>query len=211
MAFFSIYYEIKGEKKYDIDTIELDRLHNISVKGDNKNHASIYQACNYYILNKGFDYITNINENKSFVDFGCGKGRALIVAAHYGIKTITGIDFAQALCNVAEKNIQITKQLFPSVNFEIICDDVVNYSIKKDQNVFFFFNPFDQVIMLRIVKNILASLKENERKIYVMYANPVNKEIFLSAGFTEVFYVKKLEYLELSILSKNIEDDNLYK
>jgi hypothetical protein len=30
----------------------------------------------------------------------------------------------------------------------------------------------------------------------------VHKEIFLSAGFEEEYYLKKLEYLELSILSK---------
>ena len=84
----------------------------------------------------------------------------------------------------------------------IICDDVVNYKIEKDQTAFFFFNPFDEVVMLKVVKNILSSLKEHERKIYVIYANPVHKEIFLSAGFEEDFYLKKLHYLELSILLK---------
>jgi ribosomal protein L11 methylase PrmA len=208
LAFFSIYHEIKGERKYNLDTIELDRLKTITVKGDNLNHGSIYQACNYYILEKGFDYLASINENKNITDFGCGKGRAMIVAAHYGFNNITGIDFAKALCLSAEKNIHETLQLFPSAKFNIICDDVVNYSIKKDQTVFFFFNPFDEVIMLKVVKNILSSLKEKERKIYIMYANPVHKEIFLSAGFEEEYYLKKLQYLELSILSIEPDGDN---
>jgi len=209
LAFFSIYHEIKGERKYKLNTIELDRLKTISVKGDNLNHGSIYQACNYYILEKGFDYLGStclsgrqVNENKNFTDFGCGKGRAMVVAAHYGFNNITGIDFAKALCLLAEKNIQNTRTLFPLTKFNIICDDVVNYRIQKDQTVFFFFNPFDEVVMLKVVKNILSSLKEKERKIYIMYANPVHKEIFLSAGFEEEFYFKKLQYLELSILSK---------
>jgi hypothetical protein len=55
--------------------------------------------------------------------------------------------------------------------------------------------------MLPVVKNILGSLKENPRKIYVVYLNPLHKEIFLSAGFKEEYYFKKMEYLELSILS----------
>lgn len=206
LAFFSIYHEIKGERKYHLDTIELDRLKTITVKGDNLDHGSIYQACNYYILEKGFDYLASINENKNITDFGCGKGRVMIVAAHYGFKNITGIDFAKALCLSAEKNIPETQLLFPSTKFNIICDDVVNYKIEKDQTAFFFFNPFDEVVMLKVVKNILSSLKENERKIYIMYANPVHKEIFLSAGFQEEYYLKKLQYLELSILSK--EPDN---
>lgn len=202
LAFFSIYHEIKGERKYHLDSIVLDRLKTITVKGDNLNHGSIYQACNYFILEKGFNYLRSINENKNFTDFGCGKGRAMVVAFYYGFTDITGIDFAKALCMLAEKNAQNTRTLFPLAKFNIICDDVVNCKIQNDQTVFFLFNPFDEVVMLKVVKNILSSLKEKERKIYIMYANPVHKEIFLSAGFEEEYYFKKLQYLELSILSK---------
>ncbi len=208
LAFFSIYHEIRGEKKYKLNTMELDRLKTITVKGDNLDHASIYQACNYYILEKGFNYLKSIHENKNIIDFGSGKGRALAVAAHYGFQNITGIEFAKALCLIAEKNIRQSQQLFPSTKFNILCEDVVNYKIEKNQGVFFFFNPFDEVIMLKVVKNILASLKENERKIYIIYANPVLKEVFLSAGFNEEYYFKKLEYLELSILSKVPDEEN---
>ena len=203
LAFFSIYREIKGERKYNLSTVELDRLKTITVKGENFNHASFYQACNYFILEKGFDYLRSIHENKNLTDFGCGKGRAMVVAAHYGFENITGIDFAKALCNAAEQNIKNIESLYPSAKFNIIHDDVVNYKIENDQTVFFFFNPFDEIIMLKVVKNILSSLKEKERKIYIMYANPVHKEIFLSAGFEEEYYLKKLNYLELSILCKD--------
>ncbi len=209
LAFFSIYHEIKGEKKYNLDTIELDRLKSISINSENLKHASIYQACNYYILEKGLDYLSSINENKNLTDFGCGKGRALVVATHYGFTNITGIDFAKALCVAAEQNIQKLKLLFPSVRFNIICEDAVEYKINAEQNVFFFFNPFDEVVLLKVVKNILASLKETSRKVYIMYVNPVHKETFLSAGFHEEYHLRKLKYIELSILSKdaNEEDD----
>ena len=205
LAFFTIYHEIKGEKKYNISSIGLDKLRTLSIKGDNLAHSSIYQASNYYILEKGFNYLRSINENNNIVDFGCGKGRALVVAAYFEFKNITGIDFAKALCISAEQNVQKTKLLYPSVKFNIVCDDVVNYKIKKEQNVFFFFNPFNEIIMLEVVKNILASLKEKSRKVYIMYVNPVHKETFLSAGFKEEYYKRKLHYLELSILSNELE------
>ena len=201
LATFTVYHEIKGEKKYNLESIEIDRLKTISVKGNNLDHASIYQACNYYVVEKGFDYLQRINENKNITDFGCGKGRILVVAAHYGFKNITEIDFANSLCRLAEKNIERNHALFPSTKFEVLCMDATDYKIQKEQTVFFFFNPFDDVVMLAVVKNILASFKENPRKIYAIYANPVHKEIFLSAGFEEEYYLKKLEYLELSILS----------
>jgi hypothetical protein len=61
--------------------------------------------------------------------------------------------------------------------------------------------------MLRVVKNILRSLKEYPREIYVVYINPLHKEIFLSAGFVEEYYLLKMEYLELSILSFTPDED----
>ncbi|MEO8765372.1 MAG: class I SAM-dependent methyltransferase [Ginsengibacter sp.] len=208
LAFFTIFHEIRGEKKYNLDSIGMDRLHSVSIKGGNLQHASIYQASHYYILEKGFSYLQSINENNNLTDFGCGKGRALVVAAYFGFEDITGIDFAKELCIQAEHNIQKTRLLYPSVNFNVICEDVVSYKIKKEQHVFFFFNPFDEVIMLQVVKNILSSLKENSRKIYIMYINPVHKEIFLSAGFEEEYYKRKLNYIEVSIMSNRLDDDD---
>jgi hypothetical protein len=50
-------------------------------------------------------------------------------------------------------------------------------------------------------------LKEYPREIYVVYINPLHKEIFLSAGFVEEYYLMKMEYLELSILSFTPDED----
>jgi predicted RNA methylase len=141
------------------------------------------------------------------VDFGSGKGRVMAVAAFYDFKNITGVEFASSLCREAENNIAAIKPLYPSTNFKIICEDAVNYQIENDTNVFFFFNPFDEVVMLKVVKNLLFSLKQNPRKAFIVYVNPLHKEIFESAGFEEEYYLRKMEYIELSILSNEIEDD----
>jgi SAM-dependent methyltransferase len=207
LAAFTVYHEIKGEKKYQIDTIRIDNLQHQKIKSNNLKHASIYQATNYFIIAKAFEFLRNDNANHYIVDFGCGRGRVLVVAAFYGFKTITGIDFGESLCREAELNIEKIKPLFPQTNFEIICDDAVNYSIENDTNVFFFFNPFDEIVMLQIVKNILSSLKKNARKIYIVYINPLHKEIFLSAGFQEEYFFRKMQYLEFVILSKELEED----
>lgn len=207
LAAFTIYHEIIGEKKYHINTTSIDYLQNEKIGSNNLDHASIYQGANYYLVEKAFEFLKDENANNSITDFGSGKGRIMTVAAAYGFKSITGIDFAPLLCKEAERNIEKVKLYFPSPVFKIICDDAVNYKIENDTNVFFFFNPFDEVIMLQVVKNILSSLKENARKIYVVYLNPMHKDIFLSAGFDEEYYLLKMKYLELSILSKEIERD----
>ena len=207
LALFTLGQEIIGERKYGINSMVIERLNNISVVGENMTHASIYQGANYFLLEKAFDYLRSTNVSGNFVDFGCGKGRALVVATHYGFSKLTGIDFAAALCEVARKNIQDIQSRFPLTQFNIVCDDAANYKVKADDNIFFFFNPFDETVMLEVAKNILKSLRESYRDIFIVYLNPVHKEIFLSAGFTEDYHLQKLEYLELSILSNPRYED----
>jgi hypothetical protein len=207
LALFTIIHEIKGERKYGIDSIKINRLKTLPVKGENKSHASIYQGANYFLLEKAFDYLREINVKGSFVDYGSGKGRVMAVAAFHGFKKITGIDFAASLCAQAKENLNKLQPQFPQTKFTIVCDDAVNYRIQKEDSIFFFFNPFDEIIMLKVVKNMLQSLKENSREIYVVYMNPLHKEIFLSAGFVEEYYLMKMEYLELSILSFTPDED----
>lgn len=202
---FTVYHEIKGEKKYRIDTIKISRLRDEKIESENLSHASIYQASNYYLLEKAFDFIRNEKVNFGLLDFGCGKGRVLVVAAHYGFKSITGIDFSEILCIEAESNIEKVASIFPATGFNVICADAASYKIESYQNCFFFFNPFDEVVLLKVVKNILSSMKDFPRKIFIIYVNPIHKDIFLSAGFEEEYFFKKMEYLEFCILSKDPE------
>jgi 2-polyprenyl-3-methyl-5-hydroxy-6-metoxy-1,4-benzoquinol methylase len=206
LAAFTVYHEIRGEKIYHLDTTKIDNLKGEKIESSNLSHASIYQGTNYYLIEKAFEYLQTQKANQQLLDFGSGKGRIMVVAAHYGFKSITGVDFSQSLCREAENNVEKIKPLFPATNFKIVCSDVVNYSIENDTNVFFFFNPFDEVVMLQVVRKILTSLKKNPRKVYIVYVNPLHKEIFLSAGFEEEYSLKKMESLEFVILSKAPED-----
>lgn len=202
LALFTIRHEIRGEKKYGIETSKLNDLKKVSIKGNNREDAEIYQGANYFLLEDLFNYLQNINANENIVDFGCGKGRVLAVAAFYGFKKLTGIEFARELCEIAKQNIVPVELKFPEKIFNVIHVNAVDYIIEDDTNVFFFFNPFNEKIMLTVVKNILRSLKINPRETYVVYVNPVHKEIFLSAGFEEIYHIEKLKYVEASVMMK---------
>lgn len=199
LAFFTIYHEIRGEKKYRIDTAQIQDVNRIAVKGENLAHAEMYQGASYFLLEKVFGFMKQANANSSLIDFGAGKGRALIVAAAYEYKNIIGIEFAETLCREAKINIDGVKKLYPSTSFEVIHADVVNYKIPDSVTNFFFFNPFDEVIMKAVLRNILISHKINKRTLYVIYVNPVHKEVFLKSGFKKIAGWKKLTFIEAEI------------
>ena len=201
MAYFTIKHEIAGEKKYGIRTTGINKLKRLSVVGDDKKNASIYQGANYYLLEKAFNFLKEEKASGALVDFGSGKGRIMAVAAFYGYDTIKGIEFAPALSAAAKKNIDRIKPKYPETNFSIITDNAINYEVEREDSIFFFFNPFDEKIVLQVVKNIMHSLKYYPRKVFVVYLNPVHKEIFESAGFLEEYNVGKLDYLEVSVMT----------
>lgn len=203
LAWFTFLHEIRGEKKYHINTIRLNNLKKLLIKGDNLENAAIYQGANYYLLENVFEYLQSINANQNILDFGCGKGRVLAVAAYYGFTKIIGIDFAKELCDEARENILPVQQKFPEKIFNIIYANAADYKIENDTNVFFFFNPFDEVVMLTVAKNILKSLKENPREAYVVYLNPLYKEIFMSAGFEQIYHLEKFLFIEASLMMRS--------
>ena len=210
LAWFTVYHEIRGEKKYRLNTSKIEDVKKLSVKGNNVEHAELYQGANYFLLEKVFDHLQTIEANQNLLDFGCGKGRVLAVAAYYGFRKITGVEFAKELCEIARKNIIPVQQKFPGKIFNVIHANAVDHKIESDTNVFFFFNPFDEVVMLAVVKNILASLKLNPREAFVVYINPVHKEIFMSAGFEQIFHYEKLKYIQATIFmldATNTMDD----
>lgn len=189
-------HEIRGEKKYKLETTGADELKDLEDLGVDISHATVYMPASYDMLE---DFISRSKSNH-FVDIGCGKGRALCVAAHLGIQKLTGIDFNKKLCEEASKNLQRTKIYCPSIEYKIINNDAFYFEIPNDADGIFLFNPFDEMIMSGVIKNIQRSIKLNPRTIHITYLNPVHKHLFLNAGFIEIYQSRKLKFLEGCIL-----------
>ncbi len=200
IASYVIWQEIKGEKKYRINTTGANELKSMEKQGIDISHATVYMPVTYFQLEEIFRELPR-DQRKHFMDIGCGKGRALCVAAHHGYGKVTGIDFSEEFCLAAKKNLEITKEDFPSLTYTITTQDASLSPILLDVDCIFLFNPFDEVIMVRVVRSIMSSLKLHPRNLNLAYANPLYKKLFLEKGFTETYYSKRLKYLEMSILN----------
>lgn len=202
LAVFTIFHEIRGEKKYGIKTSGIDDLSGQAINSENKKYASVYQPANYYLLEKGFQFLKSQDPatNGTLVDFGSGKGRIVSVAAFYDFRSIKGIEFSTELNEIAQQNIENVKTQFPDAEISLYTMDATDYEIQPADCIFTLFNPFERTVMITVVKNILQSLRQYPRDCFIFYLNPVEKEVFLSAGFSEIWYYQKMEYLDFSIL-----------
>ena len=110
----------------------------------------------------------------TFVDVGCGKGRVLMLAASHGFERVTGIDYSPALCACAERNLaalRAKRGLHFQDTLHAMYD--VDYAFRPDDPVVFLFNPFDDLVLRRVLANLRASLASHPRPLSLIYHNPV--------------------------------------
>jgi SAM-dependent methyltransferase len=119
-----------------------------------------------------------------FIDFGCGKGKALLLASDLPFQRIIGVELSSQLIHVAEKNLSIYPggARKPDL-FHLACTDASDYRIPPEPAVFYFYYPFQAEVMRKILENIGRSLATAPREIYVLYLNPVHRDLLDESGF----------------------------
>jgi len=115
------------------------------------------------------------------VDYGSGKGRTLLLAAmDPRMKRVVGVEFSKELVAIAENNISIlrdqNKLRCPVDNVHV---DATKYQYQDDENIFYFFYPFDDDIMQRVLAGIFASIDRNPRAAKIVYYYPVHADVLL--------------------------------
>ena len=85
IAWIMIKQEIAGEKKYGINTTGADELYKLEKQGIDISHATIYMPVSYTLLEEAFKQLNFYKPQVHFLDIGCGKGRALCVAAGFAL------------------------------------------------------------------------------------------------------------------------------
>lgn len=132
----------------------------------NANYAP-YEPTPYAVLKRLAD--SGIVRRKDhLLDYGCGKGRvALFMASAVGCRT-TGIDHSQKLIDIALEN-RKTSRLGDRVT--LICCRAEQYEI-RDENCFFFFNPFSEKIFGSVMRRLTQSWRERPRRLTVICYYP---------------------------------------
>ena len=204
LAIFILYHEIKRGPKYKINTIKPEKLHKLTIHEGDINKSSPYEAVSYYLLEKLLTAFRNFSDHNSIVDLGCGKGRVMVVAAHFGFTYITGIDFAKELCKKAEANMEKVQREFPGLKWKIICNDVLNYNISSSDCVFFMFNPFTKDILEKFLQKTEESLITSPRDIYFLYASPLHLEVLVKYNYKIIYHINPHKKLEAVIVKKPV-------
>jgi SAM-dependent methyltransferase len=166
------------DRKYGVETTgEYSDLAALGAEGEHVADAIGYLPVQIPVF-RDLIRATGIDPRRHlFVDFGCGKGRALILAAEHGFRRVIGVEFAPPLYRLACRNAEKFGRLRPDAPpIEVHFGDAAAYPIPHDDAVLFFYHPFNERVMGKVVANIGTALRGSMGRPVVAYRNPVHCE-----------------------------------
>ena len=108
-----------------------------------------------------------------FLDIGSGKGRVLLLALDFGFKKLVGVDYSAELCEIARQNLNVVRRRRGfTTPVEVHCCDAAEYEFHDDETVIYLYNPFDAVVLAKVMERLCASLRRAPRKTWLIYLHP---------------------------------------
>lgn len=132
-------------------------------------YAEDYQPVDPDIFRSSLSHIEEDLSRFTFVDLGCGKGRALLLAEEYDFSRIMGVEFSRRLANIATANAARVRSRRISVEHA----DARSFQFPPDPLVVFLYNPFGGEILFSVMEH----LAKHPAALYVVYVNPLEGEL----------------------------------
>lgn len=171
------------DRQYQVDTGGVVRPKPESVVGDNWDMGVSYQAIDANCFTSTLQSLAIEHSQFTFVDFGSGKGRALLLASAFPFRRVIGVEYCEELNEIARRNVaNYPASARKCSDIAIITADATTFAIPEGPLVLFFYNPFGERVMARVVENVMASYREVPRQIIVIYDTPYFVELWKQTG-----------------------------
>jgi SAM-dependent methyltransferase len=105
----------------------------------------------------------------TFADVGCGKGRAMMVAAQFPFHRLWGVEISPELCEIARANLALRPEW--ANRSSIILEDAASVTYPHGPLLILMFHPFMAPVLRRVLANLQRQLRKSPRTTYVLYAS----------------------------------------
>lgn len=172
------YSDLLFDVKYGINTCGQKSIMDLYIGDSMMSNYISYEPTPIKVIRSIFSNIKlNYNET-TFIDFGSGKGRVLLLASEYDFKKIIGVELSLQLHNIAMENINkwrsIKKKCCDIVSINV---NAVEFELPDGPLVLFFFTPFLGPIFGEIVSKINDKIKNNNCCITIIYYGSNNENV----------------------------------
>jgi hypothetical protein len=146
-----------------------------------------YESSNPLLFRRMLDHLPQEARYGAFLDYGSGKGRALMLAASKGFTRVLGVDVSSNLCSIARQNAAIYATRHRGCSIMVHNHDAAEMEVPADVIVVYLYNPFGLETLRAVIGRLSASLRQVPRPLWAVYMVPRHGNLFLSQGFTSIF------------------------
>ena len=167
---------------YGVDTSGFrhgELLGSSGAKGTPRLHGSdVWNTAYYGVAPSIFDHalaLTAIRDwsGFTFVDIGCGKGRALMLASRLPFRNILGVELDAGLAAIAKQNLRIFHAPWQQCHaIDARHLDALQLDIPETPLVVYLYHPFLAPSLKRLVRRLEQSVRAHPRELWLIYINP---------------------------------------
>lgn len=166
------------DRRLGLDTWREESTALMDVDGANLMHGNAYQPVGEAAFRRVVARLGIDPAGHDFVDYGSGKGRALLLAAELGFRRIFGVEYARELHEAALANVARARGACPGAErIECVWSDAAAFVPPAGDLVCFLYNPFDGTVLRALLDRLAASVAAAPRDILVAYLNPLHRDV----------------------------------
>jgi SAM-dependent methyltransferase len=162
------------DRRFGVDTATVRSVSTLDVPLEVAAHSTRYEpipTVDTYLHSLAVPF-----EEYTFIDYGCGKGRALLMASNFPFRQVIGVEYSSELAAIARHNIALYHN--PSQKcraIEVFEGNAALFEPLDIASVFFFHNPFDGLILQQVLDRIRQNRTASEPADFLIYVDPQHR------------------------------------
>ena len=168
-----LWHEFIFDFRYRVDTSRIINVSELDFQNKEiQKYAVRYRPIPPYQLERALKTLKHYSidfSESTFIDYGCGAGRAMITAAEAGFKRVIGIELSPRLVRLCQSNVERylnTKKR--GALMTVLEQDAAEYIPPEQASVFLFYVPFSLEIYHKVIENIRHSVQNHLRAVYLL-------------------------------------------
>ena len=173
------------ELRYSVQSARHDTLEELDLAGPDRNwhHPSDWISVRRALSKLG------VSDRDVFLDFGSGRGRAVLIAAGFPFARVVGVELSEELTAIAQENLERYRGPVRAGQVELVSADATEYAVPDDLTVAYFYAPFTGETFARVLSNLLESVDREPRVLRVVYNYPTEHNQLVATGRARVLDV----------------------
>jgi hypothetical protein len=112
-------------------------------------------------------------EEYAFIDLGCGKGRALLMASALPFREAIGVELYPELARIARANVdRWAAGDHLACPTTILCQEATEFLFPRGPCLLYLFHPFGAPVLERLLNSIALQFRDRSDMLDIIYFNP---------------------------------------